>query len=161
MKNKINTIKYLMLVNLAILLFNTSHAQQNNDVFAKNQSFTGAVDDKKNYNVIFQLDNGDTNIIKKTFININNALNDERLKNKVRIELIAFGFGTNAYLKGSKYENDLKDLVAKGVIVAQCNNTLILRKISKDSIYNFIGIVPSGVGELILRQSQGWGIIKP
>ena len=161
MKSKINAIKCLIFVSVAILLFNTTHAQQAGDVFAKNKNFSGAVSLKDNYNVIFQLDTGDSNIIKKTFININNALNDQRLKNKIHIELIAFAYGTNAYFKNSKYENDLRNLVEKGVTVAQCNNTLIFRKISRDSIYNFIGIVPSGVGELILRQSQGWAIIKP
>ncbi len=151
----------IILLLSIILLTAAINAQTTNDVFAKNKSFTGAVADKGNYNAIFQLDNGDTNVIKKTFININNALNDERLKDKIHIELIAFAYGTNAYFKNSKYENDLRSLVEKGVIVAQCNNTLKLRKISRDSIYNFIGIVPSGVGELILRQSQGWAVIKP
>ena len=151
----------IILLLSIISLTAVANAQTTNDAFAKNKSFTGAVAEKEKYNVIFQLDNGDTNIIKKTFININNALNDERLKNKIHIELIAFYFGTNAYLKGSKYENDLRSLVEKGVTVAQCNNTLIIRKISRDSLYDFIGIVPSGVGELILRQSQGWAVIKP
>ncbi len=155
MKHSITLLLSIILLTAAV------NAQTTNDAFAKNKSFTGAVDDKKEYNVIFQLDNGDSNIIKKTFININNALNDERIKGKINIELIAFAYGTNAYFKNSKYENDLKNLIEKGVIVAQCNNTLIIRKISRDSIYNFIGIVPSGVGELILRQSQGWAVIKP
>ena len=154
-------MKRFTILLVSILFFAATHAQTSNDAFDKNKNFTGALAEKDIYKAIFQLDNADTNIIKKTFININNALNDERLKNKLQVELIAFAGGTNAYLKNSKYENDLKQLVQRGVIVAQCNNTLILRKISRDSIYNFIGIVPSGVGELILRQSQGWTIIKP
>jgi intracellular sulfur oxidation DsrE/DsrF family protein len=45
--------------------------------------------------------------------------------------------------------------------VAQCNNTLRERKISRDQLYDFIAVVPSGNGELIIRQADGWTIIKP
>lgn len=62
---------------------------------------------------------------------------------------------------GSKYENDLKELIGKGVIVAQCNNTLKERKISREQLFDFIAIVPSGNGELIIRQAEGWSIVKP
>jgi len=47
------------------------------------------------------------------------------------------------------------------VVVAQCNNTLKQRKITRDQLYDFIGIVPSGNGELIIRQAEGWSVIKP
>ncbi|MCG7858950.1 DsrE family protein, partial [Flavihumibacter sediminis] len=67
----------------------------------------------------------------------------------------------DAYMKGSKYEEDLKALIEKGVIVSQCNNTLKERKINRDQLYNFIAIVPSGNGELIIRQAEGWSVIKP
>lgn len=116
---------------------------------------------KGHYYAIFQLDESDTNRISKTIRNIKNALSDSRFQSGLTIELIAFSGGTDAYLKGSKFENDLIDLVRKGVIVAQCHNTLIERNINPDSLYNFIAIVPSGVGELILRQAEGWAIVKP
>jgi len=113
------------------------------------------------YHAIYQLDNSDEKIIGKAIRNINNALNDPRLAGKIEIELIAFGGGTDAYMKGSKYEEDLKALVQKGVIVSQCNNTLKERKITRDQLYDFIAIVPSGNGELIIRQAEGWSVIKP
>ncbi len=146
-----------------VLLITTAFAQTNekNNALEKNRAFTGAKATLKHYNAIYQLDNNDPKIIQKAFRNINNALNDPRLAGKIKIELIAFGGGTDAYLKGSPYENDLKNLVEKGVIVAQCNNTLKERKISRDQLYDFIGIVPSGNGELIIRQAGGWSIVKP
>ena len=49
----------------------------------------------------------------------------------------------------------------KGVIVAQCSNTLRERKLTRNDIYDFIGVVPSGNGELIIREAQGWAIVKP
>jgi len=97
----------------------------------------------------------------KTLRNINNALDDPRLKGKLQVELIAFSGGTDAFLKTSKYEDDLKKLVRKGVILAQCDNTLHERNIKREELYDFIAIVPSGNGELILRPAEGWAIIKP
>lgn len=150
----------LLLLSVALLSYN-SNAQTTNDLLQKNREFTGAKATQKMYHAIYQLDENDPKVIGKTIRNINNALNDPRLKGKVQIELVAFADGTDAYLIGSKYEEDLKSLVEKGVIVAQCNNTLQERKISRDKIYNFIAVVPSGNGELIIRQAQGWSIIRP
>jgi len=155
-------MKKLSLALLSIVLLTAAATAQTNDkVLEKNAAFTGAKATQKMYHAIYQLDNSDEKIIGKAIRNINNALNDPRLAGKIEIELIAFGGGTDAYMKGSKYEEDLKALVQKGVIVSQCNNTLKERKITRDQLYDFIAIVPSGNGELIIRQAEGWSVIKP
>lgn len=136
-------------------------AQSQDPVFEKNYSFSGASATQKSYRAIYQLDSNEPKVIEKALRNINNALQDPRLQGKLQIELVAFAGGTEAYMKGSKYENELKALVGKGVIVAQCSNTLKERKISRDQLYDFIGVVPSANGELIIRQSEGWAVIKP
>jgi intracellular sulfur oxidation DsrE/DsrF family protein len=64
-------------------------------------------------------------------------------------------------MKGSQFEEELKALAEKGVIVAQCSNSLHERKLTRDQIYDFFALVPSGNGEIILRQSEGWAIVKP
>ena len=154
--------KIFFVVCSTLLLASTTQAQsKNTDLFAKNKAFTGATATQKSYKAIYQLDTNDPKTIEKTIRNINNALTDPRLKGKVQIELVAFSGGTDAYLKTGKYENELRSLVEKGVIVAQCHNTLVERRISPDQIYDFIAIVPSGNGELIIRQAQGWSIVKP
>ncbi len=150
---------FLLLALVSLTYF--SNAQTNDKALEKNKTFTGAKATDQSYHTIYQLDNNDPKIIEKTFRNINNALNDPRLKGKIQIELIAFSGGTDVNLKDSKYENDLKALIEKGVIVAQCNNSLQERKISRNALYDFIAIVPSGNGELIIRQAQGWSIVKP
>lgn len=155
-------MKKLSLILLSIVLLTTAvTAQTTEKSLENNKAFTGAKAIKKMYHVIFQLDNADEKIIGKAIRNINNALNDPRLAGKIEIELIAFGGGTDAYMKGSKYEEDLKTLLQKGVIVSQCNNTLKERKITRDQLYDFIATVPSGNGELIIRQAEGWAVIKP
>lgn len=145
---------FLMLTVFAV-------GQTNDSSLIQNKEFNGANALRDHYYAIFQLDQNDPKIISKTIRNIKNALSDPRLAGKLTIELIAFSGGTDAYLKGSKFENDLKELVKKGVIIAQCHNTLIERDIKPDNLYDFIAIVPSGAGELILRQSEGWAIVKP
>ena len=144
-----------------IVTTTTAQAQTDTAKLEKNRAYTGAKATKKYYHAIYQLDNNDPKIIDKTIRNINNALNDPRLIGKIQVELIAFGGGTDAYMLGSKYEKDLKALVEKGVIVSQCNNTLKERKINRDQLYDFIAVVPSGNGELIIRQAEGWSVIKP
>ena len=49
----------------------------------------------------------------------------------------------------------------KGVIVAQCENTLKTRNIAKEELYNFVSFVPTANGELIIRQIDRWAIIHP
>ena len=155
-------MKRLILWSLAILVFAASaSAQTNVDLLKKNKEFTGAKSTQKQYHAIYQLDENDPKTIVKCLRNISNALTDPRLAGKVKIELVAYSGGTAALLKGSPYEADLKALVEKGVIVAQCHNSLVEQKISPDKLYDFIAIVPSGNGELILRQAEGWAIVKP
>lgn len=150
---------FLLVAFLIVTVF--AMAQTKDSSLVQNKEFNGANALKDHYYAIFQLDQSDPKVISKTIRNINNALSDPRLAGKLTIELIAFSGGTDAYLKGSKFEKDLKELVKKGVIIAQCHNTLVERNINPDNLYDFIAIVPSGTGELILRQSEGWAVVKP
>jgi uncharacterized protein len=149
-----------LLLTFALFL-NAVRAQTNEKAFEANKAFTGAKATQQMYHAIYQLDNNDPKIIEKAIRNINNALNDPRITGKIQIELISFAGGTEAVMKGSKYEDDLKALVQKGVIVAQCNNSMRERKLTPEQIYDFMAIVPSANGELIIRQAEGWAVIKP
>ena len=123
--------------------------------------FTGAVADRAAYNVIFQLNSDDPKRIKMTLRNMKNALEDPRLKGRLQMELVAYSGGTDVFRKDQPYEAELKALQQQGVILAQCLNTLKERKISQDELFPFIGYVPTGNGELIIRQAQGWAIVHP
>lgn len=128
----------------------------------RNREFAGADADLPEYKAIYQLDTNNPQIVKKAIRNINNVLNDPRLKGKVQIELVTFSGGTETFLKDkSEYGDAIKGLIEKGVIVAQCENSLAERGLTKDQLFDFIGYVPSGNGELIIRAKQGWVIVKP
>lgn len=153
--------KIPVLVLLGVLFCTIANGQEDTRSLNKNKAYTGAEAKRNMYRAIYQLDSNDSNTIKKAIRNIKNALEDPRLKGKLQIELIAFSGGTEAYLKNSKYEDDLKNLISKGVIVAQCENTLKERHIAKEDIFDFVALVPTGNGELIIREAEGWAIIKP
>ena len=151
-----NTI--FMATALFVGLSMNVHAQKGIEA---NKVYTGAEATKPAYRAIYQLDQASPEIIKKAIRNINNLLEDPRLKGKIAVELVAFSGGTEAYKKGSEYEEALKKLIGKGVLVVQCLNTLKERNISKTELFDFIGYVPTGNGELVIRAGEGWTIVKP
>lgn len=122
--------------------------------------FTGAEATLNSYKALYILNDGDDKKISGILKSIKNALDDPRLKGKLEIELVVFGDGVKLFEKGGNYEERLKELNAKGVILAQCENTLRQRKISKDSLFPFISFVPTANGEIIIRQHQGWAIVQ-
>lgn len=113
------------------------------------------------YGAIFQLDSGGNHAIKKTLNNIKNLLNDPRLKGHIKVELIANSKGFDVYVKGNGFKKELEKLKSRGVMLAQCSNTLRELHVNPHDLYSFITIVPSGVGEITLRESQGWAYIHP
>lgn len=116
---------------------------------------------KTKYKAIYQLNSDDDKTIRNTLRNIKNALEDPRLQGKVTIELVAHGSGVTAYKKDHPYESLLQELQAKGVLLVECENTMRERNISKEELFPFIQYTPSGNGELIIKQAEGWSYVHP
>jgi intracellular sulfur oxidation DsrE/DsrF family protein len=146
----------LILVAFAFLTFVKTASAQTDP-----SAFTGATAKLKHYDALYILNSNDDKKIKATLRNIDNALEDVRLKGKLHVELIAFGDGVAVYMKSDAYEQTLKDLQAKGVVLAQCSNTIKERKIDKNDLFPFVSYVPSGNGEIIIRQYEGWAVVHP
>jgi intracellular sulfur oxidation DsrE/DsrF family protein len=138
------------------LLYATGHTQQ-----VSNYDFHGAEATLNAYKALYILNQSDDKKIRAVVRNINNALEDPRLKGKLQVELIAFGDGVEIYRKSNRYDTLLMGLKSKGVLLAQCENTLRERKISKDELWPFVSYVPSGNGEIIIRQYEGWAVVHP
>jgi intracellular sulfur oxidation DsrE/DsrF family protein len=49
----------------------------------------------------------------------------------------------------------------KGVKFVACNNALMANNIEKHNIIHFVNIVPAGVLEILVKQSEGYAYIKP
>ena len=67
----------------------------------------------------------------------------------------------SVFRKDQPYEPELQALKAQGVLLSQCLNTMKERSISKEDLFPFISYVPTGNGELIIRQAQGWSLVHP
>lgn len=123
--------------------------------------FHGASADLAHYRVVYQVNDSDDKRIRGALKNIENALADPRLAGKLEVELVAHSGGVAVFRKDQPYKELLLSLQKKGVILAECENTMRERKITKDELWPFISYVPSGNGEIIIRQQQGWAIVHP
>ena len=130
-------------------------------VAAKAAIFQGAPATKKHYRAVYQLDTSDPKLIGQTLRNMKNALDDPRLKGKLELELVVFSGGTVVFKKGQPYEADVLVLQQAGVILAQCENSMKAHKLTKDDMLPYISYVPTGNGELIIRQADGWALVHP
>jgi len=82
-------------------------------------------------------------------------------KDKVRIEVVAFGNGIGMLKMDSEVGNRVGEALQSGAKVYACENTMRGRKLSKDDMLSSIGYVPAGVIEIINKQKQGWSVIRP
>lgn len=116
---------------------------------------------RERYGVVFHIDSDSEAIQKKTLNNIRNVLNDTRLTGRLTVELVANSHGHTVYKKGNPWEEQLRELLAKGVILSQCSNTLKELNVDPASLYEFIQFIPSGMGQIILREGEGWAYVHP
>ncbi|WP_460503533.1 DsrE family protein, partial [Hymenobacter agri] len=128
---------------------------------AKAAAFQGAPATQKHYRAVYQLDSDDPKLINQTLHNMKNALDDPRLKGKLELELVVFSRGTTVFKKDQPYEADVLALQQAGVVLAQCANSMKAYKLTKDDMLPYISIVPTGNGELIIRQAEGWALVHP
>lgn len=152
-------MKILTLIGMLIasLTFaSPDYAQSSGDTV-----FNGAVANLQAYNALYVINQSDDKKIRAVIRNINNALADPRLKGKLIVELVVFGDGVELFKKINHYDTLLLALKSKNVILAECENTIKERKISKDDLWPFIAYVPSGNGEIIIRHYQGWAVVHP
>lgn len=110
--------------------------------------------------VVVQVSDGDP----KTW---NQALNVVRNvqqaygKDKVEVELVAFGNGVGLLQFDSPLASRIEDTLASGANVYMCENTMQARKLTRKDMLPKIGYVKAGVIEIIEKQKQGWAVIRP
>lgn len=86
----------------------------------------------------------------------------EEMDPSLRIELVVHGPGiTTVSLRGNPLSQALVDLMARGVVVAACENTLRQKDIDRVNLLEGVVTVPAGIAELVVRQQQGWAYVRP
>ena len=113
----------------------------------------------KKYQVIFHIDE----ILKSKLVlgNINNLIKDLGEEN-LEIELLANSEAVKLMLKDSdEFSEQLNSLKLKNVTFVACANSLHQMNLDKELLFDFCIVVPSGVGELVIKQTSGYVYIKP
>ena len=94
---------------------------------------------------------------------LNNAKNtqDELGAGNIEIEIVAYGPGIGMLKLDSVVNSRLADAAKAGVKIVACENTMRNQKLSRDDMHPSAAFVPSGVVELVRKQSEGWAYIRP
>lgn len=113
------------------------------------------------YKVIFHIDELDK--WKLLLRNVSNLL-DFIGGEKFFIEVLANSEAVEYYKKNQNKDLDInviESLYKKGVKFVACNNALVAYNIKVDDLIQFVNVVPVGVLELIMKQSEGYAYLKP
>ena len=94
-------------------------------------------------------------------LNVVKNIQDAYGKDKVNVEVVAFGLGAGMLKMDSPLANRIDDTLASGAMVVMCENTMRGQKLTKDDMHPKIGYVKAGVIEIIEKQKQGWAVIRP
>lgn len=94
---------------------------------------------------------------------LNNAENMQQAlgKDKVKIEIVAYGPGLNMLKADSKVAPRLNAALDNNVELAACGTTMKKMKVTKADLVGGATVVPGGVIEIMKRQSEGWAYIRP
>lgn len=109
--------------------------------------------------VVIQLTSNDTLVWKGLMNNLKNL--KAGWGDSVQIEVVAHGAGIEMLMTSkTTQQQKITEFKSKGIVFVGCENTLRERKIAKDAIIAEAGFVPMGVGEIIMKQEQGWSYLK-
>lgn len=114
------------------------------------------------YKVVFHID--ELNKWNLTLKNVKNLLDAIGSDNFI-IEVLANAEAVKAYILNKEDELNImqlmKNLSERGIKFIACNNALKAFNIKQEDLINFVHIVPVGVLELVKKQTEGYGYIKP
>ncbi len=110
--------------------------------------------------VVFQVSDADP---AKWNLALNNARNvqDELGKDKVAIEIVAYGPGIGMLKAESKVADRLALALDNSVGLMACENTMHNAQLKKEDMYDGISYVPAGVVHIMKRESEGWAYVRP
>lgn len=110
--------------------------------------------------VVFQVSDNDPARWNLVLNNVKN-LQTELGKDKVVIEVVAFGPGINMLKFDSEVGGRLQEAADSGVTIAACGNTMKGQHLTPADMHPAAKIVPAGIVELVRKQQEGWAYIRP
>jgi uncharacterized protein len=81
---------------------------------------------------------------------------------KAQVEVVFHSASINMVTKAqSKFAKEMEEYVLKDKVkMVVCENTMKKRKVTKEQLLPFLSTVPVGIGEIIMKQEQGWSYLK-
>jgi len=94
---------------------------------------------------------------------LNNAENVQQAlgKDKVTVEIVAYGPGLNMLKADSKVAAGVNAALDRNVNVVACGVTMKKMNVTKADLIGGVSVVPGGVIEIMKRQSEGWSYVRP
>lgn len=136
--------KYLLVYTLIVLIGHKVQAQNNT---------------YKKHLIVMQLTSADTMVHKGLIKQLNNLKTG--WGDTVNIEVVCHGPGIELLMSSkSRFSQQINQLQQKGIDFVACENTMLEKKINKTEILPNMIFVRMGIGEIILKQEQGWHYIK-
>ena len=114
--------------------------------------------DNTPYKVVIQLTSGDTTVHHSVVKQINNLLTGAP---KSQIEVVCHNQGIYFLVTAKTLQAEkVRELKARGVVFADCENTMRDRKIKREELLPEATTVPSGVVEIVKKQRKKWAYLK-
>lgn len=79
----------------------------------------------------------------------------------VDIEIVNFSSAVTQLTPMSQRATQIKDALNAGIKIVACQNSMDKFKLTIDDMFPGITAVPSGVGQLVKRQKEGWIYLQP
>lgn len=108
---------------------------------------------------VFHLTHRDPDEAADALRNVRNLLEDETIDATVRI--VANGAGVTHLLSSAETSETVSRLLAAGVSIAACRNTIARARYGAEELVEGIEVVSSGMAELTRNQQEGYAYIRP
>lgn len=111
------------------------------------------------HKVVIQLNSADTAAWGGVIGNIKNL--SKIWPTNLSVEVVVHGKALDFLVAAKSHlVSDIEQLTQKGVVFNACENTMGKYGITKQMLIPSVTTVPSGVGEVILKQEQGWSYLR-
>jgi intracellular sulfur oxidation DsrE/DsrF family protein len=111
--------------------------------------------------VIMQVNEEDEDVWEQALRLAENMQQNGGGKDKIDIEIAAFGPGVLMLLKDSSVASRVTKAAENGVQLRACAYTLSARKLNPDRLAPGVKTVPFAALEVVDKQKEGWSYIKP
>ncbi|QYZ79002.1 hypothetical protein E2N92_05960 [Methanofollis formosanus] len=85
----------------------------------------------------------------------------EEFGDDVAAEVVANGDGVKVLLITGPYGDEVRALAEAGVRFAVCAHSCRARGFTREDFPRVVTVVPSGVGEIVRREAEGFAYIRP